>query len=80
MIVSRWTPVIRSVERIELPSTSAPITASFFSFFSLFIPPISLKMVERSRLALDGARCKGRAGNYSTPLETPTSDVWRLSW
>ena len=33
MIVSRWTPVIRSVDLIEDPSTRAPTTACCFSFF-----------------------------------------------
>src|ERR1700674_1449029 len=36
-IVSRWTPVMRSVERMELPSTKDEITESFLSVESVFI-------------------------------------------
>jgi hypothetical protein len=34
MIVSRWTPVIRSMERMLEPSANAPITAIFLSVLS----------------------------------------------
>ena len=35
--MSRWTPVMRSVLRMLLPSSRVERTASFFSVFSVFI-------------------------------------------
>src|ERR1700733_2128940 len=61
-------PVIRTVERRELPSTKQATTLTCSSFVNLFMCIIYSFMLERSSIKINNC-LEGRAGGYPARLE-----------